>query len=257
MQAVKSESDFRRGGEHWQRGTGHGEPSAFGETWRAAGVALSKRAGGLVRGEKVLHSAAVREALRNVYDRILAACPGEGGMFSIISAVSGEGKTVVAVALAELMAEDLEKAILIIDGNLQSPRVHELLGIPLVPGLAECSRGECGMEAIKQVGRLWVLPAGSEANPSRLTRSMAARELVRQLRKAFDVAIMDLPSLSSVSDARVMATWADAHVMVVRADSTPASAVASALESIEQDKLLGVVLNQQTTRVPAWLERLL
>jgi capsular exopolysaccharide synthesis family protein len=245
MQAVKSKSDVKKSGEHWQRGNGYGP------------LARNRKAGKLLRAEEVLRSAPVREALRNVYDRILAACPAEGGMFSVTSAVSGEGKTVVAVALAQLMAEDLEKTIIIIDGNLQNPRVHDLLGIPLVPGLAECIRGECGTEAVTQVGHLWVLPAGREANPSRLTRSVAAGELVDQMRKAFDIAIMDLPSLSSVSDARVMATWADAHVMVVRADSTPASTVASALESIDRDKLLGVVLNQQTTRIPAWLERLL
>lgn len=257
MQAAKRRSDVKKDSEHWQRGNGYGLPAIVGGIWRATGLARSKEGGEPLRAEAVLRSAPVREALRNVYDRILAACPAEGGMFSVTSAVSGEGKTVVAVALAQLMAEDLEKTIIIIDGNLQNPRVHDLLGIPLVPGLAECIRGECGREAVTQVGRLWVLPAGREANPSRLTRSVAAGELVEQLRKSFDIAIMDLPSLSSVSDARVMATWADAHVMVVRADSTPTPAVANALESIDRDKLLGVILNQQTTRIPAWLERLL
>ncbi len=211
----------------------------------------------LAPAEDVLRSASTLEALRGVYDRILASTPTERGLFSVTSAVGGEGKTVVSVALAQLMADDLEKSVVIVDGNFRAPSVHEILGVPLVPGLAECIRGECGLEAITQVGRLWVLPAGEEANPSRLARSAAASALMEQVRGALDIVILDLPSLSSASEARVMASWADALVMVVRADSTPAPAVLSAMESIDQEKLLGVVLNHQTSSIPGWIEKLL
>jgi protein-tyrosine kinase len=212
----------------------------------------------LLTPENVLHSASVRESLRHLYDQLLAAGPDRGGTYSITSAVAGEGKTVVALSLARLMADDLEKRIVIIDGNLRTPEVHRVLGVPLLPGLAGCIRRECSVrEAAREVNGLWVLPAGGDPNPSRLLRSAAARSTVDEIREAFDVAILDLPALLSTSEARVMAGWTDGVVIVIRADSTPAPAVLGAIESIERQKMLGVVLNEQMSRIPKWLDRLL
>jgi Mrp family chromosome partitioning ATPase len=209
--------------------------------------------------EEVLRFAPIREALRHVYDRILADCPTEGGgIFAVTSAVGGEGKTVVAVALAQLMADDLEKEVVIIDANFRGPQLHDILGVPLSPGLAGCIRLECGVEeATSRIGRLSVLPAGEEPNPARLARSGVARAVMDQVRKSFDITIVDLPSILTASEASVMSDWADGLVMVVRADSTPAPAVASAIESVPEGKLLGVVLNQQRSFIPGWLDKLL
>jgi len=208
--------------------------------------------------ENVLHSGGVRESLRDLYDRLLAAGSERGGTFSITSAVAGEGKTLVALSLARLMADDLEKSVVIIDGHLRRPEVHNILEVPLLPGLAGCMRGECGVQdAAREVNGLWVLPAGGEFNPSRLLRSATARSIVDEIRQAFDIAILDLPALLTTSEARVMAGWTDGVVIVVRADSTPAPAVLSAIESIERQKMLGVVLNGQMSRIPKWLDRLL
>ena len=208
--------------------------------------------------DDVLKSAAARESLRHLYDELLAAGSDSGGSYSITSAVAGEGKTLVALSLARLMADDLEKSIVIIDGNLRNPGVHNILGVPLLPGLAGCIRGECGVrEAACDLNGLWVLPAGEESNPSRLLRSSAARAVVDQIRLEFDVAILDLPALLTTSEARVMAGWTDGVVIVARADSTPAPAVQDAIDSIDQQKMLGVLLNGQTSRIPRWLDRLL
>jgi protein-tyrosine kinase len=212
----------------------------------------------LLTPDNVLHSAGVRESLRHLYDQLLAAGSDRGGTYSITSAVAGEGKTLVALSLARLMADDLEKSVIVIDGHLRTPEVHRILGVPLLPGLAGCIRGECGVQdAAREVNGLWVLPAGAEPNPSRLLRSAAARSVVEEVRRVFDVAIFDLPALLASSEARMMADWTDGVVIVVRADSTPAPAVLSAIESIERQKMLGVVLNEPMSRIPKWLDRLL
>lgn len=212
----------------------------------------------LLTPENVLHFAGVRESLRHLYDQLLAAASDRGGTYSITSAAAGEGKTLVALSLARLMADDLEKSVVVIDGNLWRPEVHEILDVPLLPGLAGCMRGECTVQdAAREVNGLWVLPAGTEPNPSRLLRSAAARSVVEEVRRVFDVAILDLPALLANSEARVMAGWTDGVVIVVRADSTPAPAVLTAIESIERQKMLGVVLNEPMSRIPRWLDRLL
>jgi len=221
--------------------------------WRKKGEALP------ISTEEVLRYAPIREALRHLYDRILAACPAEGGgIFAVTSAVGGEGKTVVAVALAQLMADDLDKQVVLIDANFREPVLHRILDVPLTPGLAGCIRLENSIQdATTRLGRFSVIPAGEEVNPARLARSGVAKAVMDEVRKSFDIAIIDLPSLLTASEASVMSSWADGLVMVVRADSTPAPAVSSAIESVPEGKVLGVVLNQQRTCIPAWLDKLL
>ena len=65
------------------------------------------------------------------------------------------------------------------------------------------------------------------------------------MRRRYDHIVLDCPPLLAVSDARTLATLADAVVMVVRADHTPQKAVQAALAMIAQDMnhLVGIALS--------------
>jgi Mrp family chromosome partitioning ATPase len=70
------------------------------------------------------------------------------------------------------------------------------------------------------------------------------RQLVQEARSAFDWVIIDTPPLVLLPDAHLLASMADAAVLVVRADSTPHAMVKRAMEAIGGSRVLGVVLNK-------------
>ncbi len=75
---------------------------------------------------------------------------GENGdrprIIVITSANSGEGKTTVAsnlaLALAEIGPSVLMQSVLLIDGDLRRPRLHEIFGVPNRWGLADLLEGK-------------------------------------------------------------------------------------------------------------------
>ena len=75
---------------------------------------------------------------------------GENGdrprVIVITSANPGEGKTTVAsnlaLALAEIGQSVLMQPVLLIDGDLRRPRLHEIFGVPNRWGLADLLDGQ-------------------------------------------------------------------------------------------------------------------
>jgi Mrp family chromosome partitioning ATPase len=198
------------------------------------------------------------DALRHVHSRILASMPSDGHtVIAVSSALEGEGKTTVALALAELLADEYSRQTILVDANLQKPQLHSLLDTEASPGLKDClSAHSLITSAIRWTGRVWVMPAGIGAtvlpdgpeNPS---------ELFRTLRSLFRVTIVDMTAVNSRHSASLMPLWADGIVWVVKADSSPADLVMDAMELVGKDNILGVVLNGHRSRLPRWLDRLL
>ena len=202
--------------------------------------------------------AGVYESLRLLHSRIIASIPEEGhAVIAVCSALDGEGKTTVAIALAELLADEFNRQTLLVDANLNQPQIHTLLDTHESPGLKDClSSGGLIMTAIEWTGRLWVLPAGTD--PSIMADGPESpREIFKTLRSLFPLTIVDLPAVYTRHSSPILPHWADAAVWVVRADSTPAGSVTQSMDLVGRDKVIGVVLNGQKSRVPSWLERLL
>ncbi len=200
----------------------------------------------------------IYDALRHVHSRVLAAMPPDGHIvIAVSSALEGEGKTTVAMALAELMADEFNRQTILVDANLQKPQLHALFDTDPSPGLKDCLNAHSLiMSAVRWTGRLWVMPAGvggtvlpdGPENP---------RDLFQTLRSLFRVTIVDLPAVNSRYSASLMPLWADGVVWVVKADSSPADIVSDAMELIGEDNILGIVLNGHRSRLPGWLDRLL
>jgi Mrp family chromosome partitioning ATPase len=200
----------------------------------------------------------IYDALRHVHSRVLASMPADGHIvIAVSSALEGEGKTTVALALAELLADEYNRQTILVDANLQKPELHALLETEASPGLKDClSARSLITSAIRWTGRFWVMPAGLGAtvlpdgpeNP---------RELFRTLRSLFRVTIVDLPAVNGRFSASLLPLWADGVVWVVKADSSPTDLVCDAMELVGKENILGVVLNGHRSRLPGWLDRLL
>lgn len=200
----------------------------------------------------------IYDALRHLQSRVLASLAGDGHMvIAVCSALEGEGKTTVAVSLAEMLSDQFRRQTLLVDANLNRPGVHSLLETHSSPGLKDClSSGSVITSAIEWTGRMWVMPAGTD--PIVLADSPEDPQAIfRTLRSLFRVTVVDLPAMSAHESTGFMPIWADAIVWVVKAGYSPADVVADSMDLVGRERILGVVLNGHRSKLPGWLDRLL
>lgn len=190
---------------------------------------------------------------------------GENGdrprVIVITSANPGEGKTTVAsnlaLALAEIGPSVLMQSVLLIDGDLRRPRLHEIFGVPNRWGLTELLEGKTppngceGMVYKTGFKNLNLLPAGSSTvNVAALLHSPRAQELLKRMREEFHTVIIDTPPMMHMPDARILGRFADGVVLVVRSAHTMRDAAAAANQRLTDDgtRVLGTILNQWDPR---------
>ena len=172
-----------------------------------------------------------------------------GPLRSIVLTSPGanDGKSITAANLALTMAQEFQRNVVLVDANLRGSAVHGLFGIDVSPGLTEVLAGDASLdEALVYLPeyRLTILPAGRTPQfPTELLGSTAMRRNIDTLRARFDRILIDMPAVTPLADVGTVAPLADGIVMVVRAGVTLRPALDAALAAFEEEKVLGVVLN--------------
>lgn len=168
---------------------------------------------------------------------------------AVTSAVSGEGKTSLAVQLAISIAGTTGARTLLIDGDMRSPDVHRLLGIDCGPGLVDLLNGETEIHDAIETGfsdQLHVLTAGrTNSSPSRLMQGNAFPRLIEKLKASYEYIVIDTPPILAASEALLMARCSDAAVLCVRRDFSRVSQVREAQWRLKGTKVnyAGAVLS--------------
>ena len=165
----------------------------------------------------------------------------------VTSALPKEGKSFTAANLAQVLARQHGRRVLLIDGDLRNPQLHRLLGTEPEPGLFEYLRSETDEFSILQRGsveNLFFMPAGHySANPAELLANGRLRNLLNRLESSFDWIIIDSAPAVPVADAALMANDCDGVLLVVRSNSTPTDAARRARQEFADRNVIGVVLN--------------
>ena len=167
----------------------------------------------------------------------------------VTSSLSGEGTTTTVCNLA-IAAADAGRKVLVIDADLRDPAVTDLLGLERGPGLAEVLAGDA---ASKQAVQTWlkagtivnVLPSGEiPARPSELLSSQGMIDLLSEVRREYDLVLIDTPALLPFTDAAALAPLADGVLLVVRYGRTTKSQVETATDALKavSGRLLGTVI---------------
>src|ERR1700758_1588722 len=165
----------------------------------------------------------------------------------ITSAVPNDGKTLVAMNLAVCLAKHTNEKILLLEGDLRKPMLGEHLGIQALPGIGEWALAD--QPVSKFIYRfddlqLWILPAGSAPeNSVNILQSSRFLELYNQLSTCFDWIIIDAPPLLPMADVSFWSRQADGLLLVVREGHTPKAILQKGLETLDNPKVIGVVLN--------------
>jgi capsular exopolysaccharide synthesis family protein len=168
----------------------------------------------------------------------------------ITSTIPEEGKTMVSANLAISLAQRRPQKVLLLEGDLRRPALSTRFGLPRLPGLTEWLQGSEGPATsiyhLENAG-LYFLPAGSPpANPLELMQSERLAEIMDRLADWFDWVLIDSPPVVPLADTSVWMRSADGILMVVREGVTQKRQLQSALQELEQSKLLGVVLNSSS-----------
>jgi non-specific protein-tyrosine kinase len=172
----------------------------------------------------------------------------------VTSPASETGKSEAVANLAVIMAEGGRKVILV-DGDLRKPALHEVFGLSNERGLANLLRSGASPEgqsadlsALLQgsgVEGLRVLTSGAlPQNPSVLLGAPAMAEVIAALVKEADMVLFDAPPVLAVTDASLLAAQVDGTLLVVRAGGTRREHVkrAQALLGKVNARLVGAAL---------------
>lgn len=192
----------------------------------------------------------VQEAYKALRTNLMFSLPGnESKVIGVTSALQQDGKSISAVNMAISFAQ-LGKKVVLVEADLRMPTVSKKLGCKSVPGLTEVLVGQnCLMDVTqssKDYRMLSVIPAGNiPPDPTWLLQSTQMKTILKALRSAYDYIFLDLPPVTSVADAAILAPLLDGYVIVVRNETTEYRAVADSLDQLRlaKAKVIGFVYN--------------
>src|SRR5207247_4468949 len=102
----------------------------------------------------------------------------------------GDGKTLTALNLALVLAQDETKSVLMIDADLRKPGIRDLFAHRPKLGLIELLAHEVRLTSVlfrPEGSRLMILPSGARAtNPAEPLGSSALTSLLAQLVRRFE-----------------------------------------------------------------------
>lgn len=183
-------------------------------------------------------------------------------VLGVTSAITGEGKTTVALHLALSAVRSTYLRVCLVDLSLGEDDLCRRIGVAPAPsgvipyleaesipgmgGGGQFALLDCGGEA----GQLTVIPAaGTPKNAARAARSPRVGALIEALRDEYDLVIVDLPAIST-DNALPLVSLLDGTVVVARAAATPRGVIQAGLDRIGRENIVGLVMNRVTSALP-------
>ncbi|UUX96848.1 chain length determinant protein tyrosine kinase EpsG [Aquabacterium sp. J223] len=168
---------------------------------------------------------------------------GKRSALALVGTRRGEGRSHLAANLAVTFAQAGERTLLI-DGDLRNPRQHRLFKLENQVGLSSLLAGRLQDQVVSFVPGipgLAVLPAGPPPpNPEELLGRPAFDRVLQQSMSAFDVVLIDTPSMDTGADAMLLSRFAGAALAIARTGLTRTNAFGYLL-NLMQDSGVKVV----------------
>jgi receptor protein-tyrosine kinase len=171
----------------------------------------------------------------------------------LTSSVPNEGKSTTAINIALALAE-AEHDVVLVDGDMRRPSLDTYLNLVGQAGFSTVLSGAASLSEVLQetnFPRLTVLTSGAiPPNPSELLGSMAAKNVLSELREKFDYVIVDSSPLLAVTDGALLAANADGALIMTRFGQTKREQVEHAVRNLEDvgASLLGAVVTMMPAR---------
>lgn len=190
------------------------------------------------------------EAFRALRTRVHFSRPDISNMKTILitSPAPREGKTTVALNLAGSFAQT-NKKVLLLDCDLRKPRIHSLFNVSKTPGLIDHLFGKVSFEEIVKTTELdnlsFVTSGTIPPNPAEMLASQQLEDFLQEMKKVYDIIIIDSPPIVAVTDSEILSRKVDGTILVVSSETTEADMLKRALELLRHDNatVIGTVLN--------------
>ena len=175
----------------------------------------------------------VAEALRELRTNLLFS---DDSIRSVVvtSPDGSHGKTTISFGLAVTFARTGTRTLLV-DGDLRRGRLAELLEIERAPGLMDVLLDEVSLEgAVRETAldTLHVLTAGGRAGDPGELLGTEFPALLTRLEEEYEAIVIDATPVVPITDARIMARYADATVLVTSAGRTRRRQIKTAIERL-------------------------
>ncbi len=184
--------------------------------------------------------------------RALAA--GEAGQISVgvASLHHGEGASTVARGLADCLAMQFGKRVVLVEANQRSPSLRRIFGLSDAPGLGDvvARRVSLGsaLQATGAPSRVLALPASMMPQPG--VSGISLRGVLATLLVHADAVVVDLAPIVPYRDTVPLCAGLDGVVMVLRQGRSLDSEALAAIGDLRQGgaRVLGAVLNRTRGR---------
>ncbi|MBW4444014.1 MAG: AAA family ATPase [Plectolyngbya sp. WJT66-NPBG17] len=210
---------------------------------------------------------AFTEAFRSLYTNLILLNTDHPIRSLVVSsATPGDGKTTVALHLAQAAAA-MGQRVLLVDADLRNPQIPERLDISSDRGLTELVAQSLNpqdviqrLEAMVTVGggdeptlgrtNLSILTGGKmPLDPTRLLSSQKMQRLNDYFKAMYDLVIFDSPSLLSYADSSLLATHTNGMLVVAGVGKTDQADLRQMLDTLQTARVpvLGVVAARSGT----------
>ncbi len=176
----------------------------------------------------------------------------------ITSCTPREGKSWVSANIATAFAET-DKKVLLIDSDMRKGRAHKIFKVSNYEGLSNylyAMTGKAkkdiklGKQYIQEtkIPNLHILTNGAiPPNPSELLESGKMKELLSDLKKVYDIIIVDAPPCKLVTDSIILSTLVDSTILVANSEKTKMkdfNEVKKAIQMVDGE-IIGAILNKK------------
>ncbi|KQM99032.1 exopolysaccharide biosynthesis protein [Sphingomonas sp. Leaf226] len=173
--------------------------------------------------------------------------------FSVTSTRPAEGKSTTALALATMLTR-AGKRVILIDGDMRSPSVHELGGVDHDRGLSNFLAGDDAIETLTfpmhDLGFVAMSAGPIPPNAAELLTGNRLSVLIERLLERFDHIVIDSPPVMGLADAPLIASRVEGVVYAVESHGIRTTLVKTALHRLAAGnvRIFGGVLTKFESR---------
>ena len=190
---------------------------------------------------------AFAESIRSIRTNLDFYAANNGGKTILVtSTISGEGKTFFSINLGASFAL-LGKKTIIVGFDLRKPKINNYLNLEMKgSGLSKYLIKDNNtithnLIELTQIENLEIIPGGEiPPNPSELIAGEHTKSLFEELKKVYDIIIIDTPPIGLVTDAQLLSKYADVNIITSRHNYTPKSLLKNTLHNININKMQNI-----------------
>ena len=185
-------------------------------------------------------------------------------IFSFTSCRENEGVTTILMNLVQHMKRlNIDKKVLIVDANLQAPRLHSIFHLNNDKGLTDILSGSIGFsEAIQTIGtdNIHVLLSGKDHEKlSGNIQYEIFNDIFSSAKKQYDYILIDSSPILTSPDFLPSAEVSDIVFLVLQSIKVQREAALKAKTLLLDNECVigGVILNRVQQVIPEWLYRVI